>query len=204
MIKINRFQRILLYFLIVFLLCVSIGTISLMATQTVGKTIDANVSLLLSLAISLVIILSIRKIWICIDSISEKWCYSVSAGAFACILILLFAFRASARVNLYVDSFDDFDTAIYLQSHSEVTEDLVHIRYIGSFGNNYTLILFEKLLVRIMLLAGIQKCLSAFSLLNIFVLLSSVILTWLIVKETQGLKPAAKTAVLCMLNPIFI
>ena len=198
---INRFHKTIICLLIICFICVLIGSINIIRSQTIGTTNNPNQSLLVGIAICLLCFLFIWKSFRWLNSLNEKNCYLFSLIIMLLMAGVMIAISFSARVTQFVDSIDVMDTAFYLRSHAEVTEELPYIRYVGSFGNNYPIILFESFLIRVLTWLRFQDIENVLNHLNVVVLMTAVVLTWLIVKETRGIRTAAKTIVICLLNP---
>ena len=203
MINVNRFYKTILVLLIICFACVAVGAFDMIRSQTIGSNNHVNRTLLIGLAFCVTAFLLIRKSFRWLDTLNERGCFFVSLAGLLLAAGLLAAFSFSARMSQFVDSIDVMDTAFYLRKHAEATEDLPFIRYVGSFGNNYPTILFESFLIKILTGLGVRACEMVLDHLNVVFLWAAVALAWLIVRETGGLKAAAKTTVLFLLNPFF-
>ncbi len=203
MVLVNRFYKVCFFFLLISFVCVFVGSIDILRSQTVGMTYDTNRVLLWGLTFLLVGLLFICKIYRWLDKQSEKRCFVFSLIAMGLIAGILTAVSFCARVVQFSDSYDVLDTAFYLRKNVEVTEDLLYIPFVGSFGNNYPIILLESFIIKVLLKLGIQNCVGVLTHFNIVLLFAAIVLTWLIVNETKGIRAAAKTAVVCLLNPYF-
>ena len=201
MIAINRFHKILICLLIICFACVAVGSVDIVGSQLSEISINSNLSLLIGLAFCLICFLVMWKTIRWLDTLYEKGCLWFSLIVLMLIAGIFTVVSFSARVTQFSDSFDVIDTAFYLRKHVEATEELPYIQYVESFGNNYPVILFESYLIKILDWLGFEDVGIALTHLNILVLMTAVALTWLIVKETMGIKAAAKTTVLCLLNP---
>ena len=203
MVSVNRFYKSLVFILLISFLCVFIGSIDILRSQTVGMTNDTNRVLLWGLAFLLVGLLFICKIYRWLDKQTEKGCFVFSLVAMGLTAGILTAVSFSARVVQFSDSYDVLDTAFYLRKNVEATEDLLYIPFVGSFGNNYPIILLESFIIKILLKLGIRNCVGVITHFNVVLLFAAVVLTWFIVKDTKGIRAAAKTATVCLLNPYF-
>ena len=200
---INRFYKVIICLLIICFTCVLVGSINIIRSQTIGTTNNPNQSLLVGIAFCLLCFIIIWKSFRWLNTLNEKSCYLFSLIIMLLMTGVMTAISFSARVTQFVDSIDVMDTAFYLRKHAEATEELPYIRYVGSFGNNYPVILFESFLIRVLTWMGFQDVENVLNHMNVFVLMTAVVLTWLIVEETRGTRAAAKTAVVCLLNPYF-
>ena len=203
MVTVNRFHRLILVLLVISFACATVGALDLTGTQALGAGNNTSRTLLVGLAFCLLVFLLVWKSFQWLDTLNKRGCLVVSLAAMLLTAALLALVSFSARMSQYVDSIDVLDTAFYLRKNAEVTEDLLQIKYVGSFGNNYPVILFESFLIKILTNLGVQDCEMFLDHMNVAVLLAAVILAWLIVKETRGIKAAAKTAVFCLFNPYF-
>ena len=203
MMAINKFQKVIVCLVLICFACILVGSVDMIRSQTIGVSNNVNLSILTGFAICLTCFLFVWKCFSWLDTLSEKRCFWFSLVVLILMTGVFIAVSFSARVSQYADSIDVLDTAFYLRNHLEVTEELPYIKYVGSFGNNYPVILFESFLIKILSWAGVQDIEMAMAHLNVVVLLAAVVFTWLIVKETKGIRAAAKTAVLCLLNPYF-
>ncbi len=203
MVIVNRFHRLILVLLIICFACAAVGALEVMGDQTLGAANSTGRTILVGLAFCLLVFLLVWKSFQWLDTLNERTCLIVSLAAMLLMAVLLSLVSFSARVSQYVDSIDALDTAFYLRKNAEAAEDLRYIKYVGSFGNNYPVILFESFLIKILTNLGVQDCEMFLNHMNVAVLLTAMLLAWLIVKETRGMKAAAKTAVLCLFNPYF-
>ena len=201
MLAINKFHKVIVSVLIVCFLCVFVGSIDTIRSQSVGLLTNTNLSILTGLAICLLCFLFAWKCFRWLDTLNEKSCFWFSMIVLTLIAGIFTVISFSARVTQFADAFDVIDTAFYLRGHTEATEELPYIQYVESFGNNYPVILFESFLIKTLAWLGFQDVGIVLTHLNIIVLMAAVVLTWLIVKETRGIRAAAKTAALCLLNP---
>ena len=201
MITINKFYRTIIYFLIVCFLCVFPGSLAAISNQTVGTAGNTTQSLLFGLTICLLCFLLIWKSFRYIDTLSERTCFAVSLLVLIMITGLFTVVSFSARVTQSSDSIDTMDAALYLSSHSKISTDLPCIKYIGSFRNNYPQILVQSNLIKVLSRLGCHDFEVVLNHLNILLLVSTIVLTWLIVKDSRGIRAAAKTAVVCLFNP---
>lgn len=200
---INRFYKVIVCLLIICFTCVLIGSINIIRSQTIGTTNNPNQSLLVGIAFCLLCFMFIWKSFRWLNTLNKKSCYLFSLIIMLLMAGVMTAISFSARVTQLVDSIDVMDTAFYLRKHAEATEELPYIRYVGSFGNNYPVIIFESFLIKVLTWMGFQDVENVLNHMNVVVLMTAVVLTWLIVKETRGIRAAAKTAVVCLLNPYF-
>ena len=198
---INRLHKTIIYLLIICFVCVFVGSIDVVRSQNIGLLNNTNLSLLTGFTICLLCFLLVWKIYRLLDALSEKGCFWFSIIVLIFIAGIFTVVSFSARVTQFSDAFDVIDTAFYLRKHVEATEELPYIQFVESFGNNYPVILFESFLIKILEFLGFHDIEIVLMHLNIIVLMAAIVLTWLIVKETRGIKAAAKTAVLCLLNP---
>lgn len=198
---INRLHKTIIYLLIICFVCVFVGSIDVVRSQNIGLLNNTNLSLLTGFTICLLCFLLVWKIYRLLDALSEKGCFWFSIIVLIFIAGIFTVVSFSARVTQFSDAFDVIDTAFYLRKHVEATEELPYIQFVESFGNNYPVILFESFMIKILAWMGFQDIGIVLTHLNIIVLVVAIVLTWLIVKETRGVKAAAKTAVLCLLNP---
>lgn len=201
MITVNRFYRIIICLLVIGFICVLAGSIDSIRSQTIGISNNPNLNLLIGLTFCLISLLIIWKIFHWLDMLSEKGCLFFSIAILALMTGIFALVSFSARVSQFVDSIDVLDTAFYLRNHPEATEELPYIKYVGSFGNNYPVILFESFLIKILSGLGAHDIGDILNHLNILVLMIAVFLTWLIMKETRGIKAAAKTVTIFLMNP---
>lgn len=198
---VNKFNRLILIILFISFLCVIARSIHFIHTQQIGTANNTNQAIFLGLFFCLMIFLFIWKTFRWLDNLDEKKCFLFSLVIFLIMTGLFTAVSFSARVMQFADSTDVLDMAFYLNNHAEAAEDSPFIDYIGSFGNNYPVILLESFLIKCLRWLGFQDIGTVLTRLNVVVLLTAVVLTWLIVKETRGVRTAAKTAVVCILNP---
>ena len=198
---INRFHKVIIYLLVICFICVFIGSIDNIQSQIIGTKINSNLSLLVGFSFCLICFILVWKSFHWLDNLNNKGCYAFSLIVLVLMAIAFSAVSFSARATQFSDAFDVIDTAFYLRTHVEATEELPYIQYVESFGNNYPVILFESFLIKILTWLGFQDVGIVLTHLNVVVLMSAIVMTWLIVKETRGIRAAAKTAVLCLLNP---
>lgn len=203
MVFLNRFHRSIIAILLICFLCVMMGSVDIIRSQVIGTKNNTNRTLLLGFAICLLIILFVGKSFRWINTLNEKGCYLFSLIVFLLMMGVMITVSFSARVMQFIDSFDVMDTAFFLRKNAEVTDDLPYIKYVGSFGNNYPVILFQSFLLKIIQRLGIQNSEVFLTHLNVLVILSAVFFTWMTVRKAWGLKFAAKTAVVILLNPYF-
>ena len=201
MVTINRFFKTIICLLMICFFCVCIGSIEKINLLQVGTIENHNQSLLIGFAVCLICFMLAWKVFRWLDTLDEKVCFRISLGILVLIMGIFLIVSFSARVTQFADSTDVMDTAFYLRDHVEATEELPYIQYVESFGNNYSFILFESFLIKILACLGVHDIGIVLTHLNIIVLMAAIVLTWLIVKETRGIRAAAKTAVLCLLNP---
>ena len=198
---VNRFNRGILIILIISFLCVIAGSIHFIHTQQVGIVNNTNQAIFLGLIFCLMIFLLVWKTFRWLNYLNEKKCFLFSLIIFLIMTGLFTAVSFSARVMQFADSTDVLDTAFYLSNHTEAAEDSPFIDFIGSFGNNYPVILLESFLIKCLRRLGFQDIGTVLTHFNVVVLMTAIVLTWLIVRETRGVRTAAKAAVVCMLNP---
>ena len=203
MVSVNKFYKVLIFILLICFVCVFIGSIDIIRSQTIGTTNDTNRVLLWGLTFLLIGLLLVCKIYRWLDKQNEKNCFIFSLAALGLTAGILTAVSFSARVVQFSDSYDVIDTALYLRKNVEATENLLYIPFVGSFGNNYPIILLESFIIKALLKMGVQNCIEVLTHLNVVLLFGAVVLTWLIVKETKGMRAAAKTVAVCLLNPCF-
>lgn len=198
---ISRFHKVIICILIVSFACILAGSIDTIRSQIIGATENPKLSLLTGFLFCLICLLITWKTFIWIDHLNEKGCLAFSLIVLLLMTGLFVVVSLSARVSQYADSIDVMDTAFYLRNHMEVSEELPYIRYVSSFGYNFPVILFESFLIKTLSSLGFQDVEIVLDRLNLVVLMTAVILTWFIVKETRGIKAAAKTALICLMNP---
>ena len=198
---ITRLHKTIICLLIICFVCVFVGSIDIVRSLSIGTRNNTNLSLLIGFAICLLCFLLVWKSFRLLDALNEKGCFWFSIIILTFIAGIFTVVSFSARVTQFLDSFDVMDTAFYLRKHVEATEELPYIQFVESFGNNYPVILLESFMIKILAWMGFQDIGIVLTRLNIVVLMAAIVLAWLIVKETRGVKAAAKTAVLCLLNP---
>lgn len=203
MVSVNRFFKVLVFVLLICFVCVFIGSIDIIRSQTIGTTNDTNRVLLWGLTFLLISLLLVCKIYRWLDKQTEKSCFIFSLVMLGLTAAIMVTVSFCARVVQFSDSYDVLDTAFYLRQNVVASEDLLYLKFVGSFGNNFPVILLESFIIKVLLLLGIQNCVGVVTHFNVVLLFSAVVLTWLIVKETRGMRAAAKTAVVCLLNPYF-
>jgi len=100
------------------------------------------------------------------------------------------------------DEYAVIDGAASLLENPWFSPDNVHAYLLGIYGNNYTLVLLYSCLIRLLFGLGIRNILIPVRILNVACIMGSILLTWLISKETRGRKAAVKVLVLCAMNPL--
>lgn len=203
MVSISKFHRIIIFSLFVCFICVCVGSIDVIRSQTIGVTNNTNRTLLFGFTFCLMAFLLVWKCFYWLDNLSVRGCALFSVIVFILMAGIMVAISFCARVMQFSDAYDVMDTALFLKDNAEVSADLPYIKYVGSFGNNYPVILFQEVLLKILSWLNVQNCEIFLTHLNILFILSAVVLTWLIVKETRGVRIAAKTGFVCLLNPYF-
>lgn len=201
MASINRFHRIIIGVLLICFICVSIGCIDMIGSQKIGIKEKSSQSLLVGFALALICFMLVWKAFRWLDALNDKACFWISLGIFVLMTGIFLIVSFSARVTQFADSTDTMDTAFYLRKHVEVSEELPYIQYVERFGNNYPVILFESFLIKILTKLGFQDVGIVLTRMNVVLLMTTIFLAWLIVKETKGIKLATKTAFVCLLNP---
>ena len=199
----SKFQRVIVFLLLICFACVFIGSVDIISSQTIGNSGNTNRSLLVGFALCGICFSLIYKSFYWLNTLNEKGCFLSSLVILFLMAGIMIAASFSARVMQFVDSYDVMDTALFLRKNAEATEELPYIKYIGSFGNNYPVILFESFLIKIIQWLKIQNSDIFLTHLNVVFILSAIVLTWLIIKETKGVKLATKMAVVCLFNPYF-
>ena len=198
---VNWFHRSLLGILLISFIVVLGGSIELLRTQTIASKNAPDQMLLFGIVFCLLLFLLISKCFHWLNTKNDRSCLVFSIIVIILIFGLMTTISFSARVSQFVDAYDDLDAAIYLRDHSELAEDLPYIKLVGSFGNNYPFILLETFLMKTMQWMSIVDCIVVLTRLNVIILITTVIISWLIVKETRGIKAAAKSVFIWMLNP---
>ena len=201
MVVINKFHKLIICLLLVFFACIITGAITYISFQRIGITNDTRFSLFLGFSFCLLLFLLTVKIFRWVDLLNEKTSLLLSIIILALIACIFIFVSFSARVTQFVDSLDVMDSALYLSKNGNLAEDLPYIKYVESFGNNYPQILLQTFLVKILIHLGFQDIESVLNHLNVIILVVVIVLTWLIVRETRGIKAATKTACICLLNP---
>lgn len=197
----NKFNKGILILLFISFLCVTAGTIQYTHSLQLGTMNNSNQAIILVFVFCLMVFLIIWKVFYWLDNLNEKKCLFFSLLIILTMSGLFTAISFSARVTQLMDSIDVMDTALYLRTHAEATEAIPFISFVGRFGNNYPVILLESYLIKIITWLGFRDVEIALNHLNVVVLMTAVVFTWLIVKETRGIKTAAKALVVCLLNP---
>ena len=201
MVAINKLHRIIIVLLLVCFICVFSGLVTSIGFQRIGIANDTGFSLLIGFSFCLLVFLLIAKCFQLVDLLSEKACLIISLLILTLIAGVFTLVSFSARVTQFSDSLDVMDSALYLSKHGELSENLPYIKYVGCFGNNYPQILIQSYLIKKLIQLGVQDVENVLNHLNVIVLVAAIIVTWLIVKETRGIRAATKTVFICLLNP---
>ena len=200
---INKFHRVILVLLFISFAFVFVGLIDTMQSLTIGNTNNTIRALPWGFAFFVICCLFVCKSFRWVDTLQNKECFAFVLIVFFLMTGIMIVSSFSARVMQFADAFDVMDTALFLRENAEATENLPYIKYIGSFGNNYPVILFQSFLIKILQWLNVENSERFLTHFNIFIILSAIALTWLIVKDALGIRAAAKTAVVCLLNPYF-
>ena len=200
--NINKFHRVIIILLFVSFVFVCVGLIDTIQSLTIGNNNGIR-ALPWSLTFCAICFLLICKCFRWLDTLQNKECFVFTLIIFFLITGIMIASSFSARVMQFADAFDVMDTALYFRKNAKVTDNLPYIKYVGSFGNNYPVILFQSFLIKIIQWLSIDNPERVLTHFNIVIILSAIGITWLIVNEVWGMRAAAKTAFVCLLNPYF-
>lgn len=138
-----------------------------------------------------------------IDRTAPKKQRIVTVLCFVIMTIVFLIFIISMHPRPITDSYDDIDTAAWIVSHGAVLGDNYHIKFVGAYGNNYTLTLIFSFILKVFSFLSLSGILILFFVLNMAAILLSVFFTWLILKECVHIRTANKVLILCVLNPLY-
>ena len=203
MVVINKLHKIIISLLLICFVYILAGSVINISFQRIGIEEDLSLSLFSGFSFCLLVFLLTIKFSCWTEMLSGNACLVVSLFILALIAGIITLFSFSARVTQFSDSLDVMDSALYLSKHGKLSENLPYIKYVGSFGNNYPQILLQSYLAKSLIRLGSQDVENTLNHLNVIILITVILLTWLIVKETRGIKAATNTAFICLLNPYF-
>ena len=199
-------QKVIFVVMSFVFLLISAGT--LYNFSKVSMTGSSNIPFLFifGLVICLQLFIVVKALFRMVDCIERRvprGQYVLMLACFGIMIVIFLILIASIHPRPVTDYYDDLDTAAWIASHGAVHADNFHIKYIGAYGNNYTLTLVFAVLLKVFSFLEVTGILTVFNIVNMAAVLLGVFLTWLIVKECVNIRAANKVLILCVLNPIY-
>lgn len=157
---------------------------------------------LLSVVFAVLLFLTFYFAFRLIDGLDKNKIFVLTAVLFSVFLGLEAVSIIFLKSSAYTDSFRCIDTAISFIQDENLTVDETHkhYNYFSMYSNNNFFVMVLYLFFKIV---GIKEPVLSVKILNAFLMLLSVILTWICVKVLKGERTAVKLLSLCVFNPCF-